>query len=345
MLGLPPKIILLICLLGIALPNAGFGRHGRQDTGINNKVSYADKILIKANLSTQIDQYQLTELAGPDLILQTNNEYKCFLSLDYQFIGFSYGFSPKLFTGNDDNVLKGKSSSSNYRFLFFPGQWLQTAEFDRVKGFYAVNTGDYIPGWREGTDPYIQLSSLQTSRWAFSTSYIFNRNYSLKNIIYQTEWQKRSSGSFVPTIAYDLTNSSLDEGGIKSVQRDYNIRIGCGYYYTFIIANRFFIAPNLSQSLGASFSRSHSVDNGVAEQDRNNYLTSFLEGGLKIGFNSKRFVIGTGLNFNSSWYEDNVSGRVSNDRFFGIIYFGYRFNEPVLLGKAYNKVKEWIPFL
>lgn len=165
------------CILLAALGNCIIANAQSDTNAISNKISYSDKILIKLNASTQIDQYALRQTQGSDLILQSNNEYKCFLSLDYEFIGFSYGFAPALFGGNDDDALKGKSSYSNYRFLFFPGQWLQTAEYDRVKGFYALNTGDYIPDWKEGTDPYIQFPSLTSSRWAFSTSYIVNRNF------------------------------------------------------------------------------------------------------------------------------------------------------------------------
>ncbi len=333
------------CILVSALGNCIIANAQSDTNAICNKISYSDKILIKLNASTQIDQYALRQTQGSDLILQSNNEYKCFLSLDYEFIGFSYGFAPALFGGNDDDALKGKSSYSNYRFLFFPGQWLQTAEYDRVKGFYALNTGDYIPDWKEGTDPYIQFPSLTSSRWAFSTSYIVNRNFSLKNIVYQTEWQKRSAGSFVPVIAYDVTNTYLNELGIESKQREFNIRMGCGYYYTFIIKDRFFISPNLTQYVGAKFSRGTTIDNGIAEADKDTYITHFLEGGIKIGFNSKRFVLGTGLNFNSNWYQQDASSRIYNDRVFGIVYFGYRFNQPKLLSKAYNKVKEIVPFL
>lgn len=323
----------------------GMDTYGQPDTAGRNTISYAGKIMIKANGSTRIDQYILRQHTGPDLVLQSNNEYKCFLSLDYEIFGFSYGFSPKIFTANDDNDLKGKSSFTNYRFVFFPGQWLQTAALESVKGFYAVNTGDYIPGWQKGTDPYLQLPSLTSSRLAFSTSYIFNRDFSLKSILYQTEWQQRSAGSFVPVLAYDMAYTSFNESGLQSAQRDFNGRLGLGYYYNLVIAGRFFVAPHFTPSIGIRYSRTVSTELGITSWERNTHMVYFLEGGLRLGFNSRKWVTGAGLNLNYNWFRVPASGRVSNDLFYGVVYIGYRLNEPRVLNRAYRKFKKIVPFL
>ncbi|TEB40855.1 hypothetical protein D0809_28485, partial [Flavobacterium circumlabens] len=60
-----------------------------------NFIYYPDKIMVRANLSTQSDSYLLNDKNGPNLNLETNNSYKLFLNIDYKFIGFSYGFYPK----------------------------------------------------------------------------------------------------------------------------------------------------------------------------------------------------------------------------------------------------------
>ncbi len=309
-----------------------------KDTG--NFISYTDKILIKTNFSTQTDKYILKENNSTSLKLQPNNEYRMFLSLDYEFIGFSYGFSPKILGANDDNDRKGKSSFTDYKFLLFLGQWLQTVEYSRIKGYYVENTADFVPGWQKGTDPYIQINNLTNTQWAMSTAYIVNRNFSFKNLVYQTEWQKKSAGSLVPVMSYDYNRYSFDFSGNRSVQKDFNLRLGLGYYYTFIIGNRFFVSPNLQPSLGLRFSSYSSVENGITTREHKNYFTRFVEGGIKVGFNTPRLVAGAGFNFNVNWYNEDKSSVSQNDKLFGILYFGYRFGAPRILTDTYSKMSK-----
>lgn len=309
----------------------------------SNFESYFNKILIKLNVSTQTDQYTLIYKTGPAIRLMANNDYKVFLSLDYEFIGFSYGFSPKLFDANDDDVLKGHSSFTNYKLQLFPGQWLQTVSFDKVKGYYIDNTQDFIPGWQPGRDAYITIPDLKTVQWAFSTSYVLNPRFSFKNLIYQTQWQKRSAGSFVPVAFYDYTRTSFTLSGTEGLQKDFNFRLGIGYYHTFIVAHRFYIAPNIVPSLGIRYSRFGSETGGTTTTNSNTYFTRFLDGGLKAGFNSSRWVAGFGLSFNISWYNDDPNTIVRNDKAYGVVYLGFRFGTPRFIANAYQALSDKLP--
>ena len=309
----------------------------------SNFESYFDKILIKLNVSSQSDQYSLREKNATGLALRANTEYKVFLSLDYEFIGFSYGFSPRLFYANNDDDLKGHSSFTNYKFQFFPGQWLQTVSYDRTKGYYVENSGDFLPGWQKGVDAYLQVPNLKSVQWAGSTFYVINRDFSFKNLIYQTQWQKRSAGSFVPSLFYDYTRYSFDLMGVQALQKDVNLRLGLGYYYTFIMGKHFFAAPSLVPSIGVRFSGYRSDEGGSVSNEHNTYFTRFLEGGLKVGFNAKRWVAGGGFSFNVNWYNEGVGRVVENDKLFGIVYVGYRFGTPRFITDLYNAVNKHLP--
>lgn len=333
------KLYLLLLFLAIA-------QHARPQDALpdsSNFISYFDKILIKLNLSSQTDRYSLTDKGGTNLDLRTNNGTKVFLSLDYEFIGFSYGFSPEFFPGNNDDDRKGNSSFTNYKLQLFPGQLLQTLSFDKTRGYYIENTGDFIPGWKAGREPYIQIPGLKVVQWSGSTFYIFNRDFSFKNLIYQTQWQKRSSSSFVPALFYDYTRYGLDFFNTRSVQKDFNLRAGMGYFHTFIIRRRFFVAPSLLPSIGLRYSFFHNEENGVATEGRDLYFTRFLDGGLKAGFNATRWVAGLGLNFNLSWYNEDKNRVVQNDKVFGIVYVGYRFHTPKLITRAYEAFMSKLP--
>ncbi|SHL46799.1 DUF4421 family protein [Flavobacterium saccharophilum] len=311
-----------------------------QDTA--NFIYYPDKIMIRTNLSTQSDNYLLNNKKGANLDLETNNSYKLFLSVDYKFIGFSYGFYPKFFGGNKDEDLKGKSTFSDYNFRFFLGRWLQTVNYSKTKGYYVANMKDFAPDWVEGKDPYLQFPDFKTLQLGMSTSYIFNPKFSLKSITTFTEWQKKSAGSFVPSLIYSYNTIRSKSDDIDGKQKEFDLRLAAGYYYNFIINKRFYVASHLSPSLGVKFMKDKSIDSGVETIEKDTYFTRNLDGGLKMGYNSDRILFGASLNFSVSSYNQDKSTVISNDKIFGLLYFGYRFDAPGFIAKPVEKIDDKI---
>ncbi|MEO8534229.1 MAG: DUF4421 family protein [Flavobacterium sp.] len=312
--------------------------HSKKDTV--NFVYYPDKIMVKANVSTQTDTYFYKTKEGLNLKIVPNNVYKLFFTVDYKFIGFSYGFFPKFFGGNNDNDLKGKSSFSDYNFRLFLGHWLQNFQYSKVRGYYVENTADFVPDWTKGKDPYYLFPNLKNQTFGMSTSYVFNPKFSLKSITSFTEWQKQSAGSFIPTLWYDYNRFSFDQEGNKSVEDNFNIRLGLSYYYNFVIHDKFYIAPNLTPSVGVRFSKDKSGDTDGNTIENETYFTRFLEGGIKMGYNSNDILFGASFNFNVNWYDDGSKSSVENDKVYGLLYFGYRFDAPAFIAKPTEKIEE-----
>jgi hypothetical protein len=319
-----------------------FGQKKEMDS--SKFVFYPEKILIRTNLSTQTDAQTLEDKKGDNLNLETNNSYKLFLSVDYKFIGFSYGFYPQFIGGNKDEKEKGKSKFSEYNFRFFLGKWLQTVDYSKIRGYYIENTQDFLPDWKPGIDSYIQFPDLKITKYGMSTSYIFNPNFSLKSITSFTEWQKESTGSFIPTMIYDYKRISLETPILNSKQNEYDISLGAGYFYNFIIHKRFYIAPNLTAAVGAKFINSKTDESGIQIEERDNYFLTTFNGGLKLGYNSERVLFGVSLNFNGSSYNENKYQIISSDGSFGLLYFGYRFDAPKFISKPVNKINEKLKF-
>lgn len=315
-----------------------FGQKKERDS--SKFVFYPDKILIRSNLSSQTDAQILEDKEGSNLDLETNNSYKVFLSVDYKFIGFSYGFYPQFIDGNKDEDEKGKSKFSEYNFRFFLGKWLQTVDYSKVKGYYIENTQDFLPDWKPNIDPYIQFPDLKITKYGMSTSYIFNPNFSLKSITSFTEWQKESAGSFIPTMIYDYKRTSLETTILNTKQNEYDISLGAGYFYNFIIHKKFYIAPNLTTAFGVKIINSKTDESGIQGNEQNNYFLTTINGGLKMGYNSDRILFGLSLNFNSSFYNETKNQVVSNDGSFGLLYFGYRFDAPKFISKPVNKISD-----
>lgn len=314
--------------------NSIFSQKKEIDT--SNIVSYPDKIMIRANLDTQSDAQSFEDKKGDNLYLETNYNYKLFFAVDYKFIGFSYGFQPAY----EDADKKGKSKFSEYNFRFFTGKWLQTLEYSKIRGYYVANTQDFVSDWDPEKDPYLLFPNLKTIRYGMSTSYIFNPKFSLKSITSFTEWQKESAGSFIPTLLYDYKKTFFETDLLKSKQNDYDVSLGVGYFYNFIIGRRFYIAPNLTTAFGVKFTDSKIDNSGNRSEENNSYFLTTLKGGLRMGYNTERVLFGLNFNFDSTFYNQNQNQVVSDNKGYFLLYFGYRFDAPKFISKPVNKVSD-----
>lgn len=290
-------------------------------------------------MDTQRDAYTLRAGGSDtDFKLASNNNYRLFLSLDYEFIGVSYGFSPNFFAQNNDDKLKGKSSYNDLRFRFFLGQWVQGLQYTKIRGYYVENTQYYIDDWNEGIDPYIQISNLKNTTYGMSTSYVFNPEFSYRNVTYQTEWQKRSAGSFIPTLYYDYTKSGFKFESTESDENTFNIRLATSYYYTLVMSEHWFVVPFISPSLGLKFSKTNSTIDNLKSTENNTYVTRALEGGLQLGYSSNKVIFGGSFNFSANWYNEDKRTSIENDKLFGLLYVGYRFDTPTFVEKTFEKL-------
>jgi hypothetical protein len=301
-------------------------------------VSYVDKIIIKINLDTQTDLYSVKTSDKSDFELAANNQYKLVLSLDYEFLGLSIGFAPKFLPGNNDNKLKGESEFSDFSFRFFIGDWTQNLRYEKIKGFYVENTKSFNLDLVEGYNSYILLPNFSTKHWEGSTSYILNNNFSLRNIAYNTEWQRKSAGSLIPSINYGYLLISSEMDGIESYEKSIDLNISAQYYYTYVIHKNWFISSFLSPSFGVRFSKSGIIND--INYEKSMHWPFLLNGGLQIGFSSENIIFGTNLNFETFWYNENKQTHVTNNKVFAKIYLGLRLNPPKTVKKSFNWFNE-----
>lgn len=300
-------------------------------------VNYSDKIILKLNLDTRTDVYLYeNKQDNSRLHLVPNNRYRLFLSLDYEFIGVSIGFVPEFLGANSDNDLKGESEFTDYQFRFFMGKWVQSLAYSKISGYYVRNTGDFTPDWVKGIDPYIQFNGLSSTQYAMSTAFVFNPDFSYRNIVYQNEWQKISSGSFVPTLYYGYHSFDFDQNGLVSTDKYVNIRLAPSYYYTYVLHSNWFLSANISPSLGVRFSKSETRLDDTTIGERNTLFTRNVSTGLNLGYSSERIIFGINANLSADWYnEDSVSSTEEN-QLYGVVYFGYRFDPPKAIAKIFE---------
>jgi hypothetical protein len=302
--------------------------------------SYTDKIILKANLSSQTDSYyKIDNASGQKSIITPNDGLRLSLSLDYEFIGVSIGWAPELLPRNNDDELKGKSSFNNYEFRVFLGHWVQLFHHNRVSGFYIQNTDDLNPNWIIGQDPFIQLPNLKTTNWNLSTSYVLNPNFSLKNRVYQTEWQRKSSQSFIPTFNVGFSKISDRDGNFVTVENNHDVDLSLGFYHTAVIKGHWYVSPFISPSLGLRISKYEDIVNGKSTNTNDLHFLKSIRGGLQLGYSASRIIYGITLDFNVDWFGENEKTTVINDKIYGKVFWGCRLNSPKFIQKPFNWIK------
>ncbi len=300
--------------------------------------SFADKFVVKLNVSTRTDTYTvLNRTDGSKLSIAPNYNYRLFLSLDYEFFGFSYGFSPNFFAAYNEDDTKGKSSFSDFKFRAALGQWIQGIQISTTKGYYVENTGDFVPNWREGIDPYLQIPDFTSTIYGMSTSYVFNPNFSFRNLLYHTEWQKKSAGSFIPSLFYSYDHYTYTIENDKIKNEIVPVRLSFAYYYTLVVKENWFLGGNLAPAMAVNFSKNTVLNNNIQSITRSTEFSTSLDGSLQIGYASKKIIFGGGFTFSSNSQDVDELNTVLNDKTYSFIYFGYRFNTPGFIDRAYSK--------
>jgi len=301
--------------------------------------SFPDKVSVRINIDTQEDLFSIYNADdNSQLTLQSNNSLRLFVSLDYKFIGGSVGFAPQFFSDNTDTYLKGKSSYTNYKFRFFLGKWVQGFEFSKVRGFYVENSQDYIANWTENKDPYIQFPDLKYLTIGANTSYVFNSKFSFRNVLFQSEWQQKSAGSFVPTLYYDYNRTSLSLETIKIAEDFFNFRLALGYYYTLVVKKKGFISAYVAPAYGVRFSKNTNTTQNETTKSNDTYNTQYLDGGLQLGYSSDHFILGTNFNFSANAYKEEGSKTISQGKSYLLFYIGYRFTPPKPVAGFVDKI-------
>lgn len=311
-------------------------------------VSYEDQVMVRVNFDTNIEDFIVNEKgeAISKTKISINNKINTSLSLDYRIISASISFAPNFIPGNNDNELKGKSSYSDFKLRFFPKSFIQTLYYKNMKGFYIKNMEDLIPDWQK-SDGYLLFPELRVQSFGGITAYSFNKDFSLKSIYYQREWQKQSNGSLVPSLEYDLTYFKDTIDNLKSKETQYNLGINLGYYYNWVITEKVNISPFAFAGIGGKWSsfQEDLKDGTQSSKENNKYFTKKFGGGIHIGYNTERVLFGGKLNYTSYNYKQDASSHVQNNNVYGLLYIGYRFAPPKVIKENYDKLQKKVPIL
>ena len=319
----------------------------KKDTA--NIISYEDQVMVRVNFDTNIEDFVVNnkeEGITSKTKISINNKINTSLSLDYRFISASISYAPNFIPGNNDNELKGKSSYTDFKIRFFPKNFIQTLYYKNMKGFYIKNMKDLIPDWQE-KEGYTLIPDLRVQSFGGITAYSFNKDFSLKSIYYQREWQKQSNGSLVPSLEYDLTYFKDKINDLKSKETQYNLGINLGYYYNWVVTDKVNISPFAFAGIGGKWSSyQEDLEDGTKSPKENNkYFTKKFGSGIHVGYNSERVLFGGKLNYTSYNYKQDATSDIQNNNVYGLLYIGYRFAPPKVVKENYDKLQKKVPIL
>lgn len=267
-----------------------------------------------------------------------------YLHFNFRAISFAYKFTPNFIPGNNDDDLKGKTTSHGFSFGVNHAHWTSEISFTRTKGYFLNNTSDYVPGWQP-SDPYTQLPKLETSIVVVNLGYIANTNFSSAAILTQTERQLKSTGTFLPKFGFRVFNVN-DKSGGPSSQNSRNIQfsLGPGYYYTYVFRKSFYLSAGATPSFGYMFTRFDTNTVGSTVRTKQHEPVFVADGRLGVGYNGERFFAGSYLiGYYSTYQQQNTTTINVHSRLLYQVFVGYRFTAPKFLVRPYDWVMRRSP--
>lgn len=287
---------------------------------------YDNHIKLRLGLSNSFNSFRIKDKTSHlDFTLSPNQRLRSTLTLIYKFIEIDLGYTPKFLRFNKDDALRGHTKFYNFGTRLYFGSWMQELQYVKTKGFY-IDRKDI------GIENNILFPHFQVQKIGGSTSYVFNPDFSFRAIFLQSEWQLKSAGSFVPSMSYYFTQIKNNE---PSKDHIFDIAVGPGYYYNWIIHNKWLVSAGAYAGLGFNSTRTVYNDNKPDEViDGLSFQTQFR---ITLGYNTERFFAGAATSLNSFSYNSDAQIHVADQQQFLEFYIGYRFKAPKRINRLFGK--------
>jgi len=304
-MGLRKQILIWVLLVGIAA-----SAQKELDSTVASDAyirRFPEKITLRAGMINTGNSFIVTDReTSTSLRLNPGTSNYFGMSVLFRSLEIDYGFSPG-FLNKEDREADPKLFNLNFRM--FLGQWMQTINLYKQDGFYTEIDG--VKGY---------LPDFSTLKLGGRTSYIFNRNFSFRAVGFQNEWQKKSAGSFIPSAQFYYTRYSLRDGGEERLENSWDIAVGPGYYYNWVLGGHLILGMGNTTGAGIRY-----VDSKESQYGSFVLNTRFLGA---LGYNSERIFAGVNFRYNllEQWDKENI--RLDDSIHFFEIYVGYRFDAP-----------------
>jgi hypothetical protein len=220
--------------------------------------------------------------------------------------------------------------------------FFQSIGYSGVRGYFLNNTKDYNPSWKAG-DPYVQFPNLKYTGFEGSSGYSFNPRLSLRALSTQTDRQLKSTGGFIVLSKYRfyIMNDKSKASPTQTTQRSNNfeINLGIGYRYVFVIRKYFYLSLGLTPYMGYLGSKITTDFYTAKVSSTQNNLIIGWESRFAIGYNGRSFFTGCSLNAGGESYHQQYTPVYNQGTQITYqIFAGFRFN-------PFRLLKEQVDFM
>jgi hypothetical protein len=300
----------------------------------------SDKFIIKVNRDSKVDFYTIKTGEFPLVSIAPNISNNYSIGLDYKFIGVSIGFPKKWYENTDSNYLKGKSTAFSIGFSLFFNKFLQTFNYNMAQGYYVKESKYFEPNWQEGITPYIQFPNYKSRRFSTSTLFIMNGNkFSYRSFSQQTQIQKKSAGSLIPSLTneYLYTSDKVEGFSDKKYKSKLSSTLFVGYQYNWVIIKNLNFSSGIYPGYGWSYVK-YFEPNNLSE---NTYWEQkwALNFNANLNYQWKNLFFGVQFSSLNNFTKEDES-KINNSINYENIYIGYQFNAPKRIEKYVNWVEK-----
>lgn len=302
---------------------------------------FGDKVVIKLDVEDDNDRFKVD---GVDFKydIRANLGPAKVLSLNYRWAYLGISYLPRVIDPAKHNARKGESAGLGFGCGLTRPKLLLDLSYKQQKGFYLHNTEDYVPGWDGTSDPYIQFPDMKFRIIRGTAAYKLNPNFSMRAIQAQTEAQRKSAASLIPTLqsAYFVTDN--ETAGATSSQRASTLEVlaQLSYYGTWVIHRWVYLSGGAGIGVGGYYTWLLTRQSGADD------VYSELWGGMTrgllhagLGYNGDRFIAGAEILYQKSLSREPAdAARLQYTRTAYQVFLGYRLNSPKWLTKAFGIV-------
>ena len=327
----------------------------RDSTEQNERDLYIEDFTRQLNIKLEANNdVQKFHIPFEDRIvdIEPNLGLKYGLAFSYKFLSIRIGIRPNI--SEESKKDKGESESSRFRVKFLFDKWTYKLEYNRIKGFYITDSKSMSVN--QNFENHIQFPNLESKVVLLSAAYKFNDYYSVRALESQVERQKKSIGSFVPSLDiwfYKFTDSqTIINGDGETIERTNYMEsngidfiVNAGYFYTFVYKN-WYANAKLIPGIGIDFNSTTSYTENSSSTSNFRDLVLSIEPGAGIGYNSKKIFFGASFSrkmTNQKSNDKKFHFNITKNSFF--VFFGYRFKAPKTVTKTVDKIENTVPLL
>lgn len=298
-----------------------------------------NKLNLKFELDNDIESYEYGD-KNAGYTIKPNTNYRNTISANYRYITFKLGYTPKYLSNKDTNI-KGKTKTFKLQSDIYIRNWMQTFEYSKVSGFYVTDIVSSSALEPFSKDDIIILPHLKTRTFTGITRFKFNPDFSLKALLNQQEIQRKSAGSFVPSLTWNSFKIS-DKSSIQDL-KSFSLVLNAGYYYTYVLNEKWYSTLGAGPGFGIGFNELITKSDEGNIKIKNNDLVFNINAHLGIGYNSKSFFGGLALRGIGTSRDDNSVIQFNTLRGIFQVFIGYRFKSPKFIEEGMDWLEDQNP--